>query len=153
VAERSKWRAFDRCEPFFELGVYFGWGWERRRQVRWYGNGCFDLRSGSRLADEAVKQTGLFDRFDQVRLDSQLQFDGTKDNQYIPAAMARICFYSGSSFGASPEYATAAAVLATACPRRGLGIVYGGSSAGLMGVLADAALAAGGEVIESSRAR
>jgi hypothetical protein len=82
------------------------------------------------------------------QLDSQLlQFDGTKDNQYIPAAMARICVYSGSSFGASPEYATAAAVLATACARRGLGIVYGGSSAGLMGVLADAALAAGGEVI------
>jgi uncharacterized protein (TIGR00730 family) len=69
------------------------------------------------------------------------------DIRYIPAAMARICVYSGSSFGASPEYATAAAVLATACARRGLGIVYGGSSAGLMGVLADAALAAGGEVI------
>jgi uncharacterized protein (TIGR00730 family) len=61
--------------------------------------------------------------------------------------MARICVYSGSSFGASPEYATAAAVLATTCARRGLGIVYGGSSAGLMGVLADAALAAGCEVI------
>ncbi len=61
--------------------------------------------------------------------------------------MPRICVYSGSSFGASPEYATVAASFATACARRGLGIVYGGSSAGLMGVLADAALAAGGEVI------
>jgi uncharacterized protein (TIGR00730 family) len=61
--------------------------------------------------------------------------------------MSRICVYSGSSFGASPEYATAAAAFATACVRRGLGIVYGGSSAGLMGVLADAALAADGEVI------
>jgi uncharacterized protein (TIGR00730 family) len=69
------------------------------------------------------------------------------DIRYIPTAMARICVYSGSSFGASPEYATAAAVLATTCARRGLGIVYGGSSAGLMGVLADAALAAGCEVI------
>jgi uncharacterized protein (TIGR00730 family) len=49
--------------------------------------------------------------------------------------------------GASPEYATAAADFATACTRRGLGIVYGGGSAGLMGVLADTALAAGGEVI------
>jgi uncharacterized protein (TIGR00730 family) len=66
---------------------------------------------------------------------------------YIAAAMSRICVYSGSSFGASPEYATAAATFATACARRGLGIVYGGSSAGLMGVLADTALAAGGEVI------
>jgi uncharacterized protein (TIGR00730 family) len=69
------------------------------------------------------------------------------DIRYIPTAMARICVYSGSSFGASPEYATAAAVLATTCARRGLGIVYGGSSAGLMGILADAALAAGCEVI------
>jgi uncharacterized protein (TIGR00730 family) len=62
-------------------------------------------------------------------------------------AMPRICVYSGSSMGASPEYATAAAAFATGCARRGLGVVYGGGSTGLMGVLADAALAAGGEVI------
>ena len=61
--------------------------------------------------------------------------------------MLRICIYSGSSFGASPEYATAAATFGAACARRGLGIVYGGGSVGLMGVLADSALAAGGEVI------
>ena len=61
--------------------------------------------------------------------------------------MRRICIYSGSSFGASPEYAAAAAAFGTACARRGLGIVYGGGSVGLMGVMADAALAAGGEVI------
>jgi uncharacterized protein (TIGR00730 family) len=61
--------------------------------------------------------------------------------------MSRICIYSGSSFGTLPEYATAAAAFGTACARRGLGIVYGGGSVGLMGVLADAALAAGGEVI------
>jgi uncharacterized protein (TIGR00730 family) len=67
--------------------------------------------------------------------------------QYIASYMPRICVYSGSSLGASPEYATAAADFATACTRRGLGIVYGGGSAGLMGVLADAALNAGGEVI------
>lgn len=61
--------------------------------------------------------------------------------------MPRICVYAGSSFGASPEYATAAATFGAACARRGLGIVYGGGSVGLMGVLADSALAAGGEVI------
>jgi len=61
--------------------------------------------------------------------------------------MPRICIYSGSSFGASPEYAAAASAFGTACARRGLGIVYGGGRVGLMGVLADAALAAGGEVI------
>jgi uncharacterized protein (TIGR00730 family) len=61
--------------------------------------------------------------------------------------MPRICVYSGSNLGASPEYATAAAAFAIGCTRRGLGIVYGGGSAGLMGVLAEATLAAGGEVI------
>lgn len=49
--------------------------------------------------------------------------------------------------GSSPEYAAAAASFGAACARRGLGIVYGGGHAGLMGALADAALAAGGEVI------
>jgi uncharacterized protein (TIGR00730 family) len=72
---------------------------------------------------------------------------GTRAFQYIPPAMPRICVYAGSSFGGSPEYTTAAAAFAAACVRRGLGIVYGGGSAGLMGVLADTALAAGGEVI------
>lgn len=61
--------------------------------------------------------------------------------------MARICVYAGSSFGAAAGYAEAAAEFGAACARRGLGIVYGGGSVGLMGVLADAALAAGGEVI------
>jgi uncharacterized protein (TIGR00730 family) len=61
--------------------------------------------------------------------------------------MLRICVYSGSSFGVSPDYASAAAAFGTACARRGLGIVYGGGSVGTMGILANAALAAGGEVI------
>jgi uncharacterized protein (TIGR00730 family) len=61
--------------------------------------------------------------------------------------MPRICIYSGSSFGSSPKYADIAAVFGTACARRGIGIVYGGGSVGLMGVLANSALAAGGEVI------
>ena len=61
--------------------------------------------------------------------------------------MSRICVYSGSSFGASPDYAALAADFGTACARRGLTIVYGGASVGLMGVLADSALSAGGAVI------
>jgi hypothetical protein len=61
--------------------------------------------------------------------------------------MRRICVYSGSSFGASRDYADAARAFGAACARRGFGIVYGGGSVGLMGVLADSALAAGGEVI------
>ena len=61
--------------------------------------------------------------------------------------MRRICVYCGSSFGASPDYARAAEEFGAACARRGFGIVYGGGHVGLMGVLADAALAAGGEVV------
>jgi uncharacterized protein (TIGR00730 family) len=63
------------------------------------------------------------------------------------APIARLCVYAGSSHGGHPEYAAAAGRLATVLAERGIGVVYGGAKAGLMGVLADAALAAGGEVI------
>lgn len=61
--------------------------------------------------------------------------------------MKRICVFSGSSPGARPEYREAAADLGRTLVASGLGVVYGGSNVGLMGVMADAALAAGGEVI------
>ncbi len=61
--------------------------------------------------------------------------------------MKRICVFCGSSVGARPEYADAARELAAELVRRRLGLVYGGGSVGLMGVLADEALARGGEVI------
>jgi uncharacterized protein (TIGR00730 family) len=61
--------------------------------------------------------------------------------------MRRICVYCGSSPGADPAYRDAMAALARAVVQRGLGLVYGGGAVGLMGVLADATLAAGGEVI------
>lgn len=61
--------------------------------------------------------------------------------------MRRICVFLGSNAGRRPAYREAAAALGTALAKAGIGLVYGGSSVGLMGVLADAALAAGGEVI------
>jgi uncharacterized protein (TIGR00730 family) len=61
--------------------------------------------------------------------------------------MSQICVYAGSSFGASAEYGQAAVVFGRECARRGLTIVYGGGSVGLMGVLADAALSESGKVI------
>jgi len=61
--------------------------------------------------------------------------------------MNRVCVFAGSSPGARPEYAGAARALAEELVRRGLGLVYGGGSVGLMGVLADTVLKAGGEVI------
>ncbi len=58
-----------------------------------------------------------------------------------------MCVYLGSSPGADPSYAAGVEALARACVDRGLGIVYGGGNVGLMGLLADTALAAGGEVV------
>ena len=57
-----------------------------------------------------------------------------------------ICVYCGSSSRAREEYFDAAGATATALTSMGLGLVYGGAKVGLMGVLADAVLAAGGQV-------
>jgi uncharacterized protein (TIGR00730 family) len=59
----------------------------------------------------------------------------------------RLCVFSGSSPGAHPDYAEATAALGRALAGAGIGVVYGGASVGLMGTVADAALAAGGEVV------
>lgn len=61
--------------------------------------------------------------------------------------MQRICVFCGSNVGARPEYRAEAWVLGEAIVRRGLTLVYGGGNIGLMGVLADAVLELGGEVI------
>jgi len=65
-----------------------------------------------------------------------------------PIAFARrVCVFLASSPGARPEYAAAARAAGAALARDGRTLVYGGASVGLMGVLADAALAAGARVI------
>src|SRR3954466_9685164 len=61
--------------------------------------------------------------------------------------MRRVCVYCGSSPGRDPAYREAAVALVHALAERGLGVVYGGAHVGLMGVVADEALAAGAEVI------
>ncbi|WP_026360296.1 TIGR00730 family Rossman fold protein [Amycolatopsis nigrescens] len=61
--------------------------------------------------------------------------------------MKRICVFCGSSMGFDPVYAEQARALGTLLAERGIGLVYGGASVGTMGAVADAALAAGGEVI------
>jgi uncharacterized protein (TIGR00730 family) len=61
--------------------------------------------------------------------------------------MRRLCVFCGSSVGTNPTYADATRVVAAELVRRGIGLVYGGGGIGLMGVLADAVLAAGGEVV------
>jgi uncharacterized protein (TIGR00730 family) len=72
---------------------------------------------------------------------------GVRRGLPAPGAVTRICVFCGSNPGTRPEYAEAARLLAHELVDRKLGLVYGGGSVGLMGVLADAALAAGGEVI------
>ena len=61
--------------------------------------------------------------------------------------MKRICVFCGSSSGNDPRYLEAAQAMGRVLADRGLGLVYGGGSVGLMGAVADAALAAGAEVI------
>lgn len=61
--------------------------------------------------------------------------------------MKRICVFCGSSSGKAAHYAEEAAAVGALLAERGLGVVYGGGQVGLMGVVADAALAAGGEAI------
>lgn len=61
--------------------------------------------------------------------------------------MRSVCVYCGSNTGSNPIYAQRAAALGTRLATGGMALVYGGGNVGLMGVVADAALAAGGEVI------
>ncbi|HEX6482119.1 MAG TPA: TIGR00730 family Rossman fold protein [Ktedonobacteraceae bacterium] len=61
--------------------------------------------------------------------------------------MRRICVFAGSNVGVRPEYSEAARALGKELVKRGLGLVYGGASVGLMGVIANTVLAEGGEAI------
>lgn len=61
--------------------------------------------------------------------------------------MKRVCIYCGSSPGNQPIYREMAEAMGGLLARRGIGLVYGGGNVGLMGIVADAALAGGGEVI------
>ncbi len=61
--------------------------------------------------------------------------------------MQRICVYCGSSPGKNAVYSAIAEQLAAELVKHNVGLVYGGASIGIMGVVADAVLARGGEVI------
>jgi uncharacterized protein (TIGR00730 family) len=61
-------------------------------------------------------------------------------------ALRRVCVFCGSSPGRRPDYRDAARALGTELADRGIGLVYGGAHVGLMGTVADACRAAGGEV-------
>ena len=61
--------------------------------------------------------------------------------------MRTLCVYCGSSPGSDPAFAEAARAVGTLIGREGWQLVYGGGRAGLMGIVADAALAAGAPVV------
>jgi len=65
----------------------------------------------------------------------------------IARTFQRLCVFCGSSHGSNPAYAEAAKNLGGELARRGIALVYGGGNVGLMGVVADGVLAAGGQVI------
>ena len=61
--------------------------------------------------------------------------------------LSSICVFCGSNAGANPAYLEAAEVVGRGLAQRGVQVVYGGATVGMMGALADAARGAGGEVI------
>ena len=60
--------------------------------------------------------------------------------------MSRVCVFCGSSPGSNPAYVAAARQLGETLACKGIGLVYGGGNVGMMGELANAAVAAGGQV-------
>jgi uncharacterized protein (TIGR00730 family) len=87
-------------------------------------------------------------------LDNSRQDDGEDDllpgyGRYSGFAMnvKRVAVYCGSANGSDPAFLTEAKQLGCMIAKAGLGLVYGGASVGLMGALADAALAGGAEVV------
>jgi uncharacterized protein (TIGR00730 family) len=73
--------------------------------------------------------------------------DGQTRPYYGVMHLKRVCVFCGSRTGQPDEYRAAARHLAGVLAARDIGLVYGGGAVGLMGVLADAMLAAGGTVI------
>ena len=65
----------------------------------------------------------------------------------LRTALRSVAVFCGSRFGADPAYQAAAAALGGGIAEAGLRLVYGGGRVGLMGVVADAALAGGGKVL------
>lgn len=61
--------------------------------------------------------------------------------------LTSVCVFCGASAGANPAYREAAEAMGRAIAERKLTLVYGGGAVGLMGIVADAAMAAGGEVV------
>jgi uncharacterized protein (TIGR00730 family) len=70
-----------------------------------------------------------------------------RPDKHVARALRSLCVFCGSNAGTRPAYAAAARLTGEQLAASGIRVIYGGGSVGLMGILADSALAAGGEVI------
>ncbi len=70
---------------------------------------------------------------------------GCLHGEFSLLSMKRLAVYCGSSMGTDPAFADAARAIGTTMAARGIGLVYGGGRLGLMGIVADAVMANGGE--------
>jgi uncharacterized protein (TIGR00730 family) len=105
--------------------------------------------AGSTTSDRNIVMNRLFDR-PQFALDqsqSRLCRFLHHDRRNRTQVMRSVCVYCGSSFGRQSLYADEARVFGRRLVERGLSLVYGGGCVGVMGVIADAVLEAGGNVI------
>ena len=72
---------------------------------------------------------------------------GNKETQGTEQALKSIAVFCAAAEGARPEYRAVAEELGRALAVRGIGLIYGGATIGLMGAVADASIAAGGHVV------
>jgi uncharacterized protein (TIGR00730 family) len=84
---------------------------------------------------------------DKMKSSAKREIPGDQSSSPRRKSARRVAVYCASSDGNSPEYLAEARVLGAAIAAAGLGLVYGGANVGLMGAVADAALAGGAEVI------
>src|SRR5579875_3829722 len=84
---------------------------------------------------------------EELFLMEKLNHNYSQDAANPSARMRRLCIYTGSSVGARQVYQQAAREMGRELVRRGIGMVYGGGRVGLMGIIANEVMAAGGEVI------
>src|SRR5262249_1978579 len=107
---------------------------------------CGTRRPSSRPA-AALGQRGCHDLDAQDRRAYRKRFHPRCEDQSTPIMLRSICVFCGSKVGVRPEYADAAASLGRLLAGRGIRLVYGGGNVGLMGVISEACMAAGGEVV------
>jgi len=72
---------------------------------------------------------------------------GPREGSGFGVELRNVCVYCGSSAGRDPAYVAAAGALGRALVSRGIGLVYGGASVGVMGAVADAVLGLGGRAV------